>query len=213
MKGQIITVAQQKGGAGKTTLAAHLGVGLASAKRRVALLDADPQGSLSQWWALRADLVGPHGTQLQLFSSAGEAARPVLDRLSREFDLVLIDSPPHAQLAAETLIKAADLVVVPLQPSALDLWATRATLTLAKIASRRVLLVLNRVPARSGLADEMIQGAAAFGAQISEVRLGNRVGFAAAMALGRTVLETTPKASAGREMQRLVREVATTLSI
>src|SRR5438105_9498362 len=89
----VITVAQQKGGAGKTTLAANLAAALA-ADRRVALLDIDPQKSLTRWNELRKARNGAAGA-ITFSEVSGWRLRGELDRLKREHDVVLIDSPPQ----------------------------------------------------------------------------------------------------------------------
>ena len=88
----VITVAQQKGGAGKTTLAAHLAAALAG-EMRVAVLDVDPQRSLARWHALRA---GQMGVAVSALSDRSGWRLPVdIDRLRREHDVLIVDSPPQ----------------------------------------------------------------------------------------------------------------------
>jgi chromosome partitioning protein len=120
---------------------------------------------------------------------------------------VLIDNPPHAETDARSALRAADLALLPCQPNALDLWASQTTLELAQAARTEALLVLNRVPAR-GLAADAIR------AEIEQQRwplaaasLGNRQAFAASIAAGRGVAETTPKSPAGLEVTALAHEV------
>src|SRR3954469_17660853 len=132
MAGKILTIAQQKGGVGKTTLAIHLSVAWMVGGRRVALLDIDPQASLSMWHQLRRAQLGTAGVEPHLSSLAGWRVANEAERLARDYDVVLIDSPPHAETEARLAVRAAARVVIPVQPSILDLWATRATLELAK---------------------------------------------------------------------------------
>jgi chromosome partitioning protein len=105
-------------------------------------------------------------------------------------DLVVIDAPPHVETEARIAVRAAGLVVVPVQPSPLDLWATTETLKMAHDEQRCSLVVLNRVPPRSGLTDEIVAQLGRIGPPISATRIGNRVVLARAMALGLGVLET-----------------------
>src|SRR3546814_48057 len=134
MPARIVTVAQQKGGAGKTTVAAHLAVAWAEAGRSVAVVDIDPQGSLSAWWAMREEMgiPAPHGARgrggLSVHRITGWRTANEVDKLARDHDVVVIDSPPHAETEAKIAVRSAHLVVVPLQPSPMDFWATRATL-------------------------------------------------------------------------------------
>ena len=147
MAGGIVSIAQQKGGAGKTTLAVQLGVALPSAGRRVAMLDIDPQASLFAWFNVRRRRFGgENGLLVQGLS--GWRLGSELRRLRREFDLIVVDSPPHAESDARAAIREADLALVPCQPNALDVWACGPTLELAEGARTDALLVLNRVPPR-----------------------------------------------------------------
>jgi chromosome partitioning protein len=154
MAGLVITIAQRKGGAGKTTLATQLAVAWARCGARVAALDIDPQGSFAAWVELRRARLGVKAIGFDFAALPGwRAAQWVDDRVGGA-DLVVIDAPPHVETEARIAVRAAGLVVVPVQPSPLDLWATTETLKMAHDEQRRSLVVLNRVPPRSGLTDE-----------------------------------------------------------
>lgn len=131
----VITVAQQKGGAGKTTLAANLAAAM-PAEARAALLDIDPQRTLTRWRDLRG---GRRGLRPIGFSDVSGWRLPAeLERLSRDHDVVLVDSPPQIDTDARIAVRAASLVLVPVQPSPPDLWAAEGTLKLAgRSAARR----------------------------------------------------------------------------
>lgn len=203
---RVITIAQQKGGAGKTTLAAHLAVAWAAQGRAVALVDIDPQGSLSQWYRVREDArAGATGlTHAQL---SGWRTQQGVEKLARDHEITVIDSPPHAETDARIAVRAADLVVVPVQPSPMDLWATRPTLDLAKAEKRAALLVLNRVPARGRLVDAVAARAAELGVPLAASQLGNRLGFAAALMDGATLTETEPRSRGAEEIAALAGEI------
>jgi chromosome partitioning protein len=206
---QIITVAQQKGGAGKTTLAAHLAVEWARRGQHVAALDIDPQGSLTSWAEARGSA---DGVQLTCASVTGWRAESEVRRLAVDHDIVIIDSPPHAETEAKIAVRAAALVLIPVQPSPMDVWATKATLKLAKTERRPVLMVLNRVPPRSKLTERMEAMVGEMGAALAATRIGNRTGFATAMLRGRAVVEEPRKTRAGEEIQQLADEVLLRLS-
>jgi chromosome partitioning protein len=104
-------------------------------------------------------------------------------------------------------VRAAGLVVVPVQPSPLDLWATTETLKIARDEQRRSLVVLNRVPPRSSLTDEIVAQLGRIGSPIAATRIGNRVALARAMALGLGVVETVNAAPAAAEITALAEEV------
>lgn len=208
MVARVITVAQQKGGAGKTTMAAHLAVAWASAKRRVAIVDTDPQGSLTQWYKVRESVLGEDGAGLTFASISGWRVRSEIDRLKHTHDLIVVDSPPHTDAEARTAIRAADLVVIPLQPSPMDVWATSATIQICKQEKVPVKMVLNRVHPQAKLT-EAISGEMV---GLSANRFGNRVIFAGALMHGLGVTEADPSSIAADEVRALAKEILTYLS-
>lgn len=209
MVAKIITIAQQKGGAGKTTMAAHLAVAWASSgKRKVAIVDIDPQGSLTQWHQMRERKFGEGHTSLTLSTISGWRVRNEIDRLKHTHDLIVIDSPPHTDAEARTAIRAADLVVIPLQPSPMDVWATSATIQMCKQERVPVKMVLNRVHPQAKLTEavsgEMIG--------LTANRFGNRVIFAGALMHGQGVTEAQPNSIAAEEVRALSKEIMTYLN-
>jgi chromosome partitioning protein len=204
MAGKTVTVAQQKGGAGKTTLAVHLADAWARAGHSVALVDIDPQGSLSAWFELRPVDAQP---PLSLTRITGWRTENEVRRLVGLHDIVVVDSPPHAETEAKLAVRVADLVLVPVQPSPMDLWATRPTLDLAAREKRKVLLVLNRVPSRTKLGEAVQAKVRELGAPVAVSEIGNRTGFAAAMMEGRTVLSDARRGRAQEEIEALAAEV------
>lgn len=195
----VITVAQQKGGAGKSTLAANLAIALGEGGARVALLDTDPQGSLARWQALR----GADAAALGFEAPSGWRVQGALDRHRRTADFVVIDTPPHAETESRLAIRAADLVLVPLQPSLPDLWASEATVNLADAERRAYRLVLNRMPPTGKLRDVILAELARRNAPVLDERLGNRSAYAAAFALGLGVTESEPRSAAAAEIRAL----------
>jgi chromosome partitioning protein len=204
MAGKTVTVAQQKGGAGKTTLAVHLADAWSRAGHSVALVDIDPQGSLSAWFELRPVDAQP---PLSLARITGWRTENEVRRLVGLHDIVVVDSPPHAETEAKLAVRVADLVLVPVQPSPMDLWATRPTLDLAAREKRKVLLVLNRVPSRTKLGEAVQAKVRELGAPVAVSEIGNRTGFAAAMMEGRTVLSDARRGRAQEEIEALAAEV------
>ena len=209
MAGLIVTVAQQKGGSGKTTLAAHIAVALAleAARGPVAILDVDAQGSLGEWFERRESTLGEDGTSLAFRTSSGWGARREARQLARDHAFVVIDTPPKSDVDARPAVDAADLVVVPVQPSPVDVWATRTVLELAVRERRPAILVFNRVPARAALTGEVEKAVGELGARLAGSRLGNRTSFAAAMGRGLTAAEAEPGGKAAAEIEALVAEL------
>lgn len=207
MAGTVITIAQQKGGAGKTTLCAHLALAWALEGKSVAVIDIDPQASLGAWHAMRRETRGDEEASFDFQSVTGWRVQSEVERQARQHDIVLIDGPPHAETEARISVRAADLVVVPVQPSPMDVWATKPTLDLAKAERKPVLLVLNRVPPRANLTEAMLEKLAELDAPIAASRIGNRVALANAMAEGMSVHESAPGSRAAEEIQALAREI------
>lgn len=230
---RIITIAQQKGGAGKTTLAAHLamawaGLGteqrgnafrwsafgrnkesglIGKAKRRVYLLDLDPQESLSDWFRVREERYEADD-KLILRQAVGWRLSGELSRARRDADLIVIDTPPHGDTSATRLaVRAADLVIVPTQLSPMDVWASKSTLELIEREGKRAIMVLNRVPPRARLADELMHTLKTAGMPLASAHLGNRIAFASSLMEGKGVTESAPKSLAAAEIRLLAGEV------
>jgi chromosome partitioning protein len=200
---KVITIAQQKGGAGKTTIAAHLAVAFAQRGKRVTAIDIDPQGSLTQWHALRKEKYGADYTGMKFISISGWRLHSEINAIKDEADVIIVDSPPHTQSETKTAIRAADLVIIPAQPSPTDLWATADTMDLvgAERIPHRVLL--NRIIPNAKLTKKIISEYT----NVMDTRLGNRVPFAAAMFDGRTVTEAYPGTVAAMEIKTLLSEM------
>lgn len=204
----VITVAQQKGGTGKTTLAANIAAVLGG-RSRVALLDIDPQRSLARWHELRTARTAPPCTALTFSDLSGWRLGTELERLKRGHDLVLIDSPPQIDTDARLAIRAADLVLIPVQPSPPDIWAAEGTLKLAEAERRTARVVLNRVPAASRLRATVQADITARRLPLLRTALGNRTGFALAFAAGLGITEAEPRSTAAAELRDLISELET----
>ncbi len=207
MPARVITVAQQKGGAGKTTVVAQLAVAWARSGFKVAALDIDPQGSLAAWGAARRAGGGAEDVPLVL-SLSGWKLGTELKRLRDTFDLVLIDTAPHAETDARSAVRAANLVVVPVQPSPIDLWAIGPTLALAEEQGAPLMLALNRVPPRGRMSEAVQHELGRLGPPVARATLGNRAAFAASMMSGRGVVEAAPRSTAADEVRALATELS-----
>jgi len=202
----VVAVAQQKGGAGKSTVAANLAAALAALGHRVALLDIDPQASLARWHEQRVKR-GGLARKLDFDTAAGWRVPATLDRLRPGHDYVILDTPPHAETEARLAIRSCDLVLMPLQPSPADLWASDATLKLAKDERRRLAAVLNRAPATGKLKDRVLAALAQRGVAVLDQAIGNRVQFASAFLDGLSVGEAAPRSPAAAEMRAVAAEI------
>lgn len=223
----IITVAQQKGGAGKTSIAAHLAIAWAGygtdqfghsfrqpedgtkklPTRHITLLDLDPQESLTQWFRVRQDRF-PEEDHLKVIPASGWRASGEIAKAKRESDIVIIDTPPHAENSAtRQAIRMADLIVVPTQLSPMDIWACQTTLDLIERERKNSIIVLNRVPPRARIANELMEKLKADHLPLAKAHVGNRTAFAASMMEGQGVTESAPSSLAAAEIRLLAGEV------
>jgi chromosome partitioning protein len=205
--GLIITLAQQKGGAGKTTVAAHLAVACALGGKAVAVLDTDPQGSLGQWFERREAALGQGEVDLIFRTASGWGARREARALARDHDVVVLDTPPKSDLELRPALEAANVVVIPVQPAPVDVWATEPTLAMVDKVGSRAILILNRVVRGTLLGAQIAREIAAMGHPVATTELGSRTVFAASMGEGKTAMETHPNSAAAAEIYDLAIEV------
>ncbi len=209
-KGKVITVAQQKGGSGKTTLAVNLGVMLVRSGAKVAFLDTDPQGSLGRWFMTRAEDGRSDGMDLSTASAWGVGYE--VGKLRDMADFVIIDTPPKADSDLRPALRAADLVIVPVASSHVDLWATDGVLDLTRREGREVLVVLNRARAGTRLGAEILEAAQALDATLAETQIANRVAYAETLGQGLGAIEGARSPAIRAELDALMAEVQARLA-
>ncbi|MDT1061331.1 ParA family partition ATPase [Paracoccus sp. CPCC 101403] len=208
MAGRIITVAQQKGGSGKTTIAVNLAVTLRHRGHRVALLDTDPQGSMGRWFLERLERLG-EDEALDFSTSSAWGASYESEKLKKRFDFVIIDTPPKIDSDLRPALRVADLVVVPVSASHLDLWATEGVLDLARREKCDTLIVLNRTRPNTRLAQEIAGKATELGAEVAIAQLANRVAYAETLGQGLGASDDARSKAARDEIGVLTDEVLT----
>lgn len=206
--GHIITIAQQKGGAGKTTLAVNLAVGFSRAGRSVALMDTDPQGSAGRWFMTR--LEGRDEPDMDFATASAWGVGYEVRKLAKANDIVVIDTPPKADSDLRPALREADLVLVPLASSHLDLWAVEALLELAERAGKPVLIVLTRSRSGTRLESQIAEKLSELEVRVAKHALANRVVYAETLGAGRAALEA-PKGPAHGEMTGLIEEIESIL--
>jgi chromosome partitioning protein len=195
---KVIAVASQKGGSGKTTLAGHLAVQAEMAGQGpVALVDTDPQGSLSEWWNERE-------AETPLF------ARTTVERLSADIGrmeqmgigLLIVDTPPAITTTIANVIGLADLLIIPTRPSPHDLRAVGATVELAEGLNTPLIFVVNGATPRARITSEAAIALSQHGTLAPSV-IHQRVDFASSMIDGRTTMELNPSSKSSEEIAKL----------
>lgn len=194
---QTLQLLARKGGAGKTTLAIHLAVAAAATGQSVAIVDADEQASALSWAGRRERGALP----ILVVAGGSDLARTVA-RI--DADLLIVDSPPSARTRGEW---QPDQIVVPVQPSALDLGALGATLDLLIGRELDAMAVLTRCPPRSPDTDEARAYISGLGLPVAETTIGERRDYARALAAGAAATEYAPRSRAAEEITALLEEI------
>ena len=201
-----ISIISQKGGAGKTTLAIHLAGAATSAGLSALILDADPQATASQWnhWRGGAD------PEVVDCASPTLLPRKVQQAADLGADLVIIDTPPHADIMAREACKAADLILIPCRPQAFDLSAVETTAELVKAAGKPAFVLFmggpQRAPTTYRDARELIEcseGVEGMGVPVAPVMLTMRAIYHHSTAQGKTAIEAEPDGKAAEEIAAL----------
>jgi chromosome partitioning protein len=203
---QVIAVLNQKGGSGKTTIATHLARALQLDGADVLLVDSDPQGSARDWAAVRED---------QPLTVVG-IDRPTIDRdlknVARK-DFVVIDGAPQAADLAVSAIKAAHFVLIPVQPSPYDIWATADLVELVKQrievtdGKLQAAFVVSRAIKGTRIGAEVTEALNGYGLPVLESRITQRVSYPGTAAAGSTVIDAEPDSDAAAEVRALANEI------
>jgi len=199
-----ISFVSQKGGTGKTTLALNVATEAMRAGLSVAIIDLDPQPSAMAWADLRTNRMDPP----VLDAKAARLAAAVHAASSQGLDLLIVDTGGRTDEGAHAAAKVSDLVVVPIQPSAIDLKSMDATRELIERAGRPpTLVVLTRVKPFGTRHEETTSWLTANGFTVSPVTIGDRVPFQDAYAGGQTVSEFEPSGKAAQEIRELYMQI------
>lgn len=203
-----IAVVNLKGGAGKTTLAVHLARGLEITGHSVAILDTDPQHSALDWHA------AGDGTGIEVIEGQQNSLdlRNQVDALVSDFGVLIIDGAPHAAALTQVAIGAADLILIPVTPSPLDIWATQEVVDLVKQQRRRrrklkAAFVMWRIIPRTKIIDTAADALTHMKLPLLRTRIHQRVNYAAAMIEGKTVLDTARTGPAAAEIRALIKNI------
>lgn len=202
----VISVLNQKGGSGKTTIATHLAKSLQLKGKDVLLVDSDPQGSARDWAAVKED---------QSISVVG-IDRPTIDRDLKNIankDFIVIDGSPQAHDLAVSAIKASDFILIPVQPSPYDIWATAALVDLVKQrieitdGKLQAAFVVSRAIKGTKIGEEIIEALKGYDLPVLESKIIQRVIYPTSAVSGLTAFDNEPNGAAAKEMNDLLNEI------
>jgi chromosome partitioning protein len=207
MLSKVITISQQKGGTGKTTLAVHLALAFIKYHNlKVAIIDTDPQGSLGKWFMIRTEKK-KSDDNLTFKTASLWGAQYESKTLKKDHDIVIIDTPPKIESDARPAIEAADLVLIPMSASHVDFWATGAIVDIAKKANKKILIQINRSNQRSKLMTKTNDFIKSLDLSSTKTIIGNRQIYASSMGEGKTAVEKQKKGNAVEEIKSLSEQI------
>lgn len=206
----IYAFVNQKGGVGKTTLAVNVAAERARRGRRVLLVDADVQGSALDWQAQRGSLEHPPIVTVAGFPR--DTIHREIGQLGAGYDDVVIDAPPRVESTARAVIMAADVVVLPVQPSPYDVWASAETLALLQQSQvykpeLKAAWLINRRIVGSSIGRDIRKQLQDYGPQLLEATVAQRVIFSEAASRGLAVYEVDPGGVADDEIRSVTTEL------
>lgn len=205
----IISLLNQKGGVGKTTLAVHIATALAQRGNRVLMVDADSQGSALDWGASRASDQEP---LFPIISLPKATIHREVPEIASDYAFVVIDGPPRVYEVARSAIMVSDLVLIPVQPSPYDVWAAKEIVDLVREAvvykeNLKSAFVINRRIVNTAIGRDVAAALATYPLPMLKSQICQRVSFAESAAHGGTVLEAENENLAGQEIIQLVDEI------
>ena len=219
MTAKIIAVVNQKGGSGKTTISMQLAGSLARRENKILVVDADPQGTATRWAASAEDET-PFPASVVGLSAANAKVHREVKKFIDDYDCIIIDCPPAADSPVpQSALLIADLALVPLIPSPLDMWAAvgiRQVIVNVSIIneSLEARLVMNQCQPNTTLAQESLEVLPEFGIELTKSYLGHRQVYRQSAVFGQTVHNFGSKASAAiEEIESLTDEVLGILHI
>jgi chromosome partitioning protein len=213
LKMKVVAVLNEKGGCGKTTIATNLARGLQLEGRDVMLVDSDVQGSARDWGAVDTETKKPAVVGMD---------RPTLHKdipkVAEGSDVVVIDGAARAEKMQTSAIKASDLVLIPVQPSAYDIWSSETLVELVRarqeVAGKPdAAFIVSRQIVGTNLAGEAQEALESFDLPVLRGRTAQRVIYAEAASQGLSVLDVDPSSKAAGEIRQIVEDILATLDL
>ncbi len=202
----IISFVNQKGGVGKTTAAINLAISLKRKNYSLVFIDADPQGSAIQWHAIEGN------TSFEILHHPSPIQATDIQQLSMNYDYVIVDAPPALGEISKAILAATDLAIIPLAPSALDVWSCWETMKMIDEIrplnpQMEVKLLINRKIPGTRIGREARETMEKFQLDVFDTELCQRVAFIDAMTYGVSVMQYAPHSKAADEIERLCEEI------
>ena len=208
----IISFVNQKGGVGKTTAAINLAISLKRKNYSLVFIDADPQGSAVQWHAIEGN------KSFEILHHPSPIRATDIKQLSINYDYVIVDAPPALGDISKAVLAATDLAIIPLSPSALDVWSCWGTLKMIEEIrplnpEMEVKLLINRKIPGTRIGREAREAVQEFNMDVFDTELCQRVAFIDAMTYGVSVMQYAPHSKAADEIERLCEEIVPQVSM
>jgi chromosome partitioning protein len=202
----IISFVNQKGGVGKTTTAINIAASLKRKNYSLVFIDADPQGSATQWHAVESNKA------FEILHHPGPIQKDDIEDLAKNYDYVVVDVPPAIGGIAKSILALTDLAIVPLSPSSLDIWSCWGTLEMIEEARpinprMNVKLLINRKIPGTRVGREAREAMEVFNTDVLDTELCQRVAYIDAMTSGVSVMQYAPGSKAADEIERLCEEI------
>lgn len=194
---KVVAVASQKGGAGKTTLTVHLAVSAVMAGVNAAVIDTDPQASLSDWWNVREKNDLPF-----VLSTVAELPEKITQLRDEGIEMLFIDTPPAVTDVIRDVVNLSDIIIIPTKPSPLDVRAVSKTVDIVDSCNKPMMFVVSIAKKNARITSETAVLLSQFGT-VAPVQIGDRTEYASCMIDGRTVMEVYPNGNSAEEIKQL----------